>query len=38
MTKDVYRNVTRGLFEKDKILFSFIIASSISKSAKIISD
>ena len=38
ITKDVYKNVTRGLFEKDKILFSFMIAISIGKEARIISE
>lgn len=31
ITKDVYKNVTRGLFERDKILFSFMIAASIAR-------
>ena len=38
ITKDLFRNVTRGLFEKDKMLFSFLIATSINKKAKIISE
>ena len=38
ITKDVFRNVTRGLFEKDKTLFAFLIASSINKTAKVISE
>lgn len=38
ITKDVFRNVTRGLFEKDKILFAFLIATSINKNSKIISE
>lgn len=38
ITKDVYKNVTRGLFEKDKVLFSFMIASSINKASKVISE
>lgn len=38
ITKDIYKNVTRGLFEKDKTLFSFMIAASISKSSKVISE
>lgn len=37
ITRDVYKNVTRGLFERDKILFSFMIAISINKQARIIS-
>lgn len=36
--KDIYKNITRGLFVKDKILFSFLIASSINRDAKVISD
>lgn len=38
ITKDIYKNITRGLFVKDKILFSFLIASSINRDAKVISD
>lgn len=38
ITRDVYKNVTRGLFEKDKILFSFMIATSINKASKVISE
>jgi dynein heavy chain len=38
ITRDVYRNVTRGLFEKDKTLFSFMIAASINKASKVISE
>jgi len=30
--------VTRGLFEKDKILFSFMIAASINRQARVISE
>ena len=37
ITRDIYKNVTRGLFEKDKILFSFMIATSIGREARIIS-
>ena len=32
-TKDVYRNVARGLFEKDKIIFSFMLCVEIMKLA-----
>ena len=38
ITKDVFRNVTRGLFEKDKTLFAFLIAASINKNSKVISE
>ena len=30
-TIDVYRNVARGLFEKDKLVFSFMLCSEIMK-------
>lgn len=32
-TKDVYRNVARGLFEKDKLVFSFMLCAEIMKTA-----
>lgn len=38
ITKDIYKNVTRGLFEKDKVLFSFLIATSIGRQAKTLSE
>jgi dynein heavy chain len=38
ITQDIYRNVTRGLFGKDKILFSFMISTSINREAKIINE
>lgn len=38
ITKTIFKNVTRGLFEKDKMLFSFMIAASISREAKVISE
>lgn len=37
ITKNVYKNVSRGLFEKDKTLFSFLIATSINRNVKLIS-
>ncbi len=36
-TKDVYSNVARGLFEKDKIVFSFMLCVEILKTANAIS-
>jgi dynein heavy chain, axonemal len=38
ITKDVFRNVTRGLFVKDKTMFAFLIATYINKNLKIISE
>ena len=38
ITKNIYRNVSRGLFEKDKVLFSFLIATSINRHAKLINE
>lgn len=36
--RDVYKNVTRGLFGKHKTFFSFIIAVAIQREAKTISE
>jgi len=38
ITKNIYKNVSRGLFEKDKVLFSFLIATSINRHAKLINE
>jgi dynein heavy chain len=38
ITRSIYTNVCRGLFEKDKLLFSFMIATSIGLESKAISD
>jgi dynein heavy chain len=38
ITQNIYRNISRGLFEKDKILFSFLIATSINRQSKLISE
>lgn len=38
ITRNIYKNVSRGLFEKDKTLFSFLIATSINRNAKLISE
>jgi dynein heavy chain len=34
ITRLIYTNVSRGLFEKDKIIYSFLIATSIKRQAK----
>jgi dynein heavy chain len=34
ITSILYTNVARGLFEKDKLIYSFLIASSIQRNAK----
>ena len=31
ITKMIYTNISRGLFEKDKLIYSFLIATSISR-------
>lgn len=34
ITRLIYTNVSRGLFEKDKIIYSFLIITSILRQAK----
>jgi len=34
ITRMIYTNVSRGLFEKDKIIFSFLIITSINRNSK----
>lgn len=36
ITKLIYTNIARGLFEKDKLLYSFLVATSIRRNAGII--
>jgi len=38
ITKILYTNISRGLFENDKIIYSFLIASSISRNAKLLEE
>lgn len=38
ITRTIYTNVCRGLFEKDKLIFSFLISTSINKQAKILDE
>jgi len=37
ITKSIYTNICRGLFEKDKLLYAFMIASQINVVSKVIS-
>ncbi|XP_047126546.1 dynein axonemal heavy chain 6 isoform X3 [Hydra vulgaris] len=37
-TATIYANIARGLFEKDKLVFSFMICVEIMRQAKLISD
>jgi dynein heavy chain len=34
ISKILYTNISRGLFEKDKIIYSFLITTSIKRQAK----
>jgi dynein heavy chain len=38
ITQSVYLSVCRGLFEKDKLIFSFMMATQISRNAGVITD
>ena len=38
LTKSLFTNICRGLFEKDKLLYSFMVAAKISLSAEIVSE
>jgi dynein heavy chain, axonemal len=38
ITKTMYKNISRGLFEKDKNIYSFLIVTSIRRNAKIIDE
>ena len=31
ITKNIYSNISRGLFEADKLIFSYLIASSVKR-------
>ena len=35
-TKTIYTNVSRGLFERDKLIFSFLICTSIDRNSNMI--
>lgn len=36
VTKLIYTNIARGLFEKDKLVYSFLLATSIRRQAGVI--
>lgn len=38
ITKIIYTNISRGLFEKDKLIYSLLIASSIKRNANLIDE
>ena len=38
ITKTIFTNVCRGLFEKDKLIFSFLIATSINRNSGILNE
>jgi dynein heavy chain len=38
ITTSIYTNVCRGLFEKDKLLFSFMISAKIAMAAKVVGE
>ena len=38
ITKILYTNVSRGLFESDKLIYSFLIATSIKRQSKAIDE
>ena len=36
ITKNIYSNISRGLFEADKLIFTYLIATSVNRNAGII--
>jgi dynein heavy chain len=38
ITKTMYKNISRGLFEKDKMIYSFLIVTSIKRNSGIIDE
>lgn len=36
ITRTIYTNICRGLFERDKLIFSFLIATSIDRYSEVI--
>jgi dynein heavy chain len=38
ITRLLYTNIARGLFEKDKLIYSFLICTSISRTAKLVDE
>ena len=37
ITKNIYSNISRGLFENDKLIYSYLISTSIDRYEKFIS-
>jgi dynein heavy chain len=38
ITRMIYTNISRGLFEKDKLIYSLLIATSIKRNASLIDE
>jgi len=36
ITKNIYTNIARGLFEADKLIFTYLIATSVNRNAGVI--
>jgi len=38
ISKTMYKNISRGLFERDKLIYSFLIVTSIRRNSKAIDE